>query len=236
LSGPIRLGPSAAIKEKRLAALLAQAGPAGRGWAEAVEDAQLLGSLALSGIAADAAEIAAARAGQPAPQAVAGLYRAARAVSAEAPFSGAALLAWHREAVGGGRLRSSERARAQGPPPAPAAFVAGRVEIVAQWLAAESAGEMRPAQQGALLLARLIEILPFEHGNGRVARLAASHVMVRAGARPPILTAADAARLEESLAAAHQLATEPLVALLEHASERALDVAIAALAAPRREL
>jgi len=88
-----------------------------------------------------------------------------------------------------------------------------------------------PAQQGALVYARIMEILPFDRGNGMVARLAASHLMVRAGSRPPILVGADAQRLEEALHAAYQLETEPLARLLESAAERALDVLIATLSA-----
>ena len=71
-------------------------------------------------------------------------------------------------------------------------------------------------------------MLPWDEGNGRVARLAASHVMVRAGARPPVLIGADAERLEQALLAAFALQTEPLVRLLDEASERALDVMLAA--------
>ena len=78
-------------------------------------------------------------------------------------------------------------------------------------------------------MARILEIRPFERGNGRVARLAASHLMVRAGVRPPILAGTDAPRIEAGLAAAFQLATEPLSGLLEEASERALDVMIGVL-------
>ena len=74
-----------------------------------------------------------------------------------------------------------------------------------------------------------MEILPFERGNARVARLAASHLMVRAGSRRPILVGADRTRWDEALAAAFQLHTEPLARLLDEASERALDVLIAVL-------
>ena len=74
-----------------------------------------------------------------------------------------------------------------------------------------------------------MEILPFERGNGRVARLAASHLMVQGGARPPILVGTDRPRLDEALQAAFQLQTEPLAALLDEASERVLDVMIRTL-------
>lgn len=126
-------------------------------------------------------------------------------------------------------MRRGERERADGPPPAPPRFVEGRLRIVEEWLAAGSGGELKAAQQGALVMARVVEILPFDDANGRVARLAASHLMVRAGARPPVLWADDAGRLQEALAAAFALHTEPLCALLEEASARAMDVMIRAL-------
>ncbi len=52
MSEPLRLQPSAAVKEKRLAALLEGRGlsPDDSGLAAVVEDAQLLGSLELSGL------------------------------------------------------------------------------------------------------------------------------------------------------------------------------------------
>ncbi|HYU42091.1 MAG TPA: hypothetical protein VEQ84_08065, partial [Vicinamibacteria bacterium] len=89
--------------------------------------------------------------------------------------------------------------------------------------------ELKAAQQGALVYARIMEILPFDRGNGLVARLAASHLMTRAGSRRPILVGGDAGRLEEALQAAFQLQTEPLARLLDDAAERALDVLIGAL-------
>jgi hypothetical protein len=200
-SGLIRLSPSVAAKEKRLSGLLSASTDAAARCEQALESAWILGSLELSGLHASAAELTAAREGGSAPQAVAGLYSAGRELSAGEPFSARALKAWHRAALGGGEF---------------------------QWLAAASAQEMKAAQQGALVMARLLEIVPFEDGNGRVARLAAAHLMARAGARRPVLTGADAARLAQALSAAFQLHTEPLVALLEEASERALDVMIAA--------
>ena len=78
-------------------------------------------------------------------------------------------------------------------------------------------------------MARIVEVLPFDDGNGRVARLAASHLMVRGGRRPPILVAGDGPRLVAALQAAFRLETEPLATLLDEASERAVDVMIQAL-------
>jgi hypothetical protein len=226
----VRLVTSPALRERRLAALLGGRDPRDPWLRSAVEDAQVVGSLGLAGIDASLEDVRAARAGGPAPPAVAGMVRALGAVDAGAPLTVAALQAWHAAAtLGAGGLRQGERERPDGPPPAPPRFVEGRLRIVEQWLGTDSGGELKAAQQGALVMARVVEILPFDDANGRVARLAASHLMVRAGARPPVLAAEDAGRLREALAAAFALQTEPLCALLEEASARAMDVMIRAL-------
>jgi hypothetical protein len=210
----LRLTTSAAVKEKRLLALLA-----GRPEAvtrAAVAEAQARGSLELAGRDAT-------------PAALSGYARAQQAVDPASAFTESALRAWSQALTGQGAFRAGERARDDGPPPAPAEFVQSRVAILEDWLRMDSSRELKAQQTGALVLARVLEILPFEQANGLVARLAASHVLVRAGARPPILTAADGARLDACLQAAWRFETEGLVALLEEASERALDVMIAAL-------
>ena len=226
----LRLSPSRALKEKRLAALRAGREEGHRLLREAVEDAQVAGSLALAGVEASPADVRASRQGEGGSPEVRGLRAALDAVEKEAPFDVQALRRWHAALLGGdGHFRRGDRARPGGPPPAPAAFVASRLEILQHWLQVESSRELSPAQAGALVLARVVEIAPFDDGNGRVARLASSHVMVRGGARPPVLVAGDRARLEQALQAAFQLHTEPLAALLDEASERSLDVMIQAL-------
>src|SRR5712691_8252849 len=228
----LRLGPSAAAKEKRLASLLGGRDISGLGLAEAVRDAQVLGSLDLAGETTTLEEVRAARNGRASPAAAAGLVRAAAAVDPGSPLTVDALLAWHRALglpAGGGGFRTRDRPREPGPPPAPAEFIPSRLALLQEWLSVESSRELKPAQAGALAMARILEILPFDRGNGRVARLAASHLRVRAGARPPILVGADGPRIEACLQAAFQLSTEPLTSLLDEASERALDVMIQAL-------
>ena len=226
----LRLAPSRALKEKRLAALLQGGDEHAPALRDAVEEEQVAGSLGLAGLAVTVDEVRAARRGEPAPPHVRALLAARRAVDAGAPLSVRALSTWHAALGERAGFRTGEGSRPGGPPPAPAAFVVSRLEMLADWLQVESSRELDPAQAGALALARIVEILPFDEGNGRVARLAASHVMVRAGARPPIVVAADEARLRQALQSAFQLHTEPLAALLEEASERSLDAMTRALA------
>ena len=225
----MRLGPGAAVKERRLLALLGGRDPARLGLTEAVRDAQVAGSLELAGEPSTVDEVRAARKAAASSSAAARLLRAIDAVEPGSRLTVEALAVWQRALGLEAGYRTSERSREQGPPPAPPEFIASRLAILQDWLSAESSRELKPAQAGALAMARILEIQPFERGNGRVARLAASHLMVRAGARPPVLVGADAPRIEACLRAAFQLATEPLTSLLEEASERALDVMIAAL-------
>jgi Fic/DOC family protein len=227
----LRLVASPAVLEKRLRTLL---GPRREEddprLQEAVEAAQVLGSLDLAGRPATPDDLQAARRGENAPEFVQGLLRARRAVQPSAPVTGEALLAWSAALTGRpASWRATERTRPDGPPPAPAAFVESRVRMLEAWLDEPSGRELSAAQRAALVLARVHEILPFEEGNGLVARLAASHLMVGAGARPPVLTGEDRARLDAALTSAYQLETEPLCRLLEEASARALEVMVRAL-------
>jgi hypothetical protein len=214
----LKLAASAAVKEKRLAALLAARSAPESAFAASVVAAQVRGSLELAGTAGT-------------PEEARALERAISAVDPGAPFTVAAVVTWYAALTGERALRRLPRERPDGPPPAPPEFIASRLAITEEWLGTDSARELKPAQQGAIALARIVEILPFDRANGMVARLAASHLMVRAGARRPILAGEDAARLAEALTAAYQLQTEPLARLLEDGAERALDVLIAALSA-----
>jgi hypothetical protein len=219
VSGPplLRLAPSAALKEKRLAALLQGREADVARLDDAVRRAQAAGSLEVSGL-------------QATPDEMDRLLRAQAAVPVHAPFTLEALLAWHRAVTGSAAgLRAGARDREGGPPPAPAEFVAMRVRNLQEWLGVESSAALKPAQRGALVMARVVEILPFDDGNGRVARLATAHVMTAAGSRPPILVGGDRGRLVQSLQAAFQLHTEPLAMLLDEAAKRALDVMIRTL-------
>ena len=226
----LRVQPPTAVKEKRLAALLAERGRDADDprLAEVVADAQLLGSLELSGARATWEEVRGSRRTGEGPAEVVGLRRAQAAVPPDAPLTVAAIRAWHEAIAGPVGFRREERAR-EDAPPAPPARIAGRLETLEEWLTSPGIRDLAPAQAAGLACARIIEVLPFDDANGRVARLAASHVMVRAGLRPPILVAADGPYLLACLRAAFRLETEPLVTLLTEASGRALDVAIQAL-------
>jgi hypothetical protein len=228
---PIRPVLSTGLKERRLLALLEGRRPEDLGLPDQVEAAQVLGSLELSGFAYGFDEVLTTGRGAPGPTPVVGHFRALRAMKGTDPLSVESILRSHSALLGSeaSLFRREERSREGGPPPAPPSFIESRLRTLAEWLNAEAARELKPAQLGALGLARLVEILPFSDGNGRVSRIVASHLMVRAGSPPPILVKGDEPALREALSAAFQLVTEPLTALLEEASGRPLDVMIQSL-------
>jgi hypothetical protein len=193
-----------------------------------VQDAQLLGSLELAGLAVGWAEVRDSRATGTGPDALLALRRAQAAVEPGSPLNVTSILAWHRALEGPVGFRQVSRAR-DGAPPAPPELIESRLALLETWLGSRSGEDLRPEQAAALAMARIVEVLPFDDGNGRVARLAASHVMAASGRRLPIFVAGDGPRLVAALAAAFRLDTEPLATLLEEASGRALDVMIQAL-------
>ena len=226
----MRLLPSTAVKERRLATLLEEQGLRAddAGLAGVVEDAQLLGSLELAGLRFTWDEVRSSRLSGEGPSEVLAHRRARTVVPADAPFTVAAIRAWHEALVGPVGFRREERPR-EGAPAAPPDRIESRLDSLADWVEVAGMRDLAPDQAAAVALARLVEILPFDDANGRVSRLAASHLMVRGGMRPPILVAGDAARLRAALESAFRLEMEPLVALLGEASGRALDVMIQSL-------
>lgn len=233
----IRLSPNTQRQEQRLQKLLgSEPGTHTALLRGVVQDAQVLGSLELAGFEFTWDDVRGVRRTGTGPESILGLQRALESVETDAPFSAAALHVWHAAALDetGSAFRQQPAERADGPPPAPPGFVESRVDSLVSWLGVESGRQLTAAQAGALTLARLVEIQPFDQANGRVARLAASHVMVRAGARPPILAGAERDRLEATLRAAFQLHTEPLATLLEEAAERPLSVMVQTLEAEAR--
>jgi hypothetical protein len=225
----LRLEPSAAVREKRLLLLLGERGldRSDAGLARIVEDAMLVGSLGLAGIQVSWEEAQAPGGG---PAQLVSLRRARAAVPLQAALTVEALRQWHAAIAGSTAFRAKdEPARRDAPPSSPSAFVADRLAGLVEWLEAPGASELGPEQKAAVALARIVEIRPFDDANGRVSRLAAAHLLERAGLGPPILVAGDASRLQATLEAAFRLETGPLVELVREASGRALDVMIQSL-------
>ncbi len=226
----MKILPPVGAKEKRLAALLAEKGrEAGNPvLAQVVEDAQLLGSLELAGFRSTWPEVRSSRASGEGPDEIRALRHAVQVVPRDAPLSVGAIRAWHAVLAGPVGFRRVARERDDAPT-APPELIEGRLATLEEWLDSAGIRDLKPEQTAGLAYARIVEIMPFDDANGRVARLAASHVMVAGGRHPPILVGADGPYLLAVLRAAFRLDTEPLVSLLVEASSRALDVMIQAV-------
>jgi hypothetical protein len=223
----IHVSASEALRERQLSRLLAGRPPS-EALLDVVRDAQVLGSLELSGFRITWEELRGS--GQvPVPEAAARMRSALRAVRADSPLGVGALLAWHDALLGGSGLRRQPASDRNGASPAPPERIAERLANLGEWLETEAGRALAPARRGALALARVVEIRPFDDANARIARLAASHAMERAGSRPPIFVLADAPRLAGALAAAFGFDTGPLCALLEEAAGRATSVMVQAI-------
>jgi hypothetical protein len=183
-----------------------------------VEDAELVGSLALAGIDV---EWEAVRAGTLSPPAAA-LRRAQRLF----PFD---LLALCNAVSDGEGLRREALGRAEGPPTAPPERIEPRLQALGSWLEAGSVAALPPPAAAGLVLVRVLEISPLARANGRLGRLVAAYVMASRGELRPVLVAADRDRLTHAVLAAFAMNTAPLVTLLAEASDRAADVMLQAI-------
>src|SRR5438445_7876316 len=140
----LRVSASAALKEKRLLALLKGRDPAEPALEEAIEDAQLLGSLELSGLRVTWDEVVASRRSS-GPEPIRCLRRARAAVDATAPLTLDALRAWHSALFGAeAGWRSRARAR-EGRAPAPPELIPGRLSIFEEWINSERPRHLKPA-------------------------------------------------------------------------------------------
>jgi len=216
-------------KRRRLDSFLAGRDPVALGLSGLAEDAELVGSLALAGIEVEWDVVRASRGGSDLSGPAAALRRAQGLLPPRALLNRSHLKALCLAVADDGSLRRVALARADGPPAAAPDRIEARLAALGDWFGADSISALVPAAAGALALVRLVEIAPLERGNGRLSRLAAAHVMSSRGAPRPILVAADSERLAAALSAAFRMDTTPLVALLEEASSRALDVMLQAL-------
>ena len=211
--GTVRVTVNVPARERRLSELLL---PGRAGEAKAAIDAAFVtGVLELASLSADS----------PARPPL----EAALATPPDTPLSPELLLGWHRRLVGAAGFRREPWSDPDGRPAAPPELIGSRLELLADWLNAESGRDLNAAPAGAIVLARLFEIRPFAEAHGRVAMLAVRHVMVGWGGRAPVLRGADGPRLLACVGAALRFETAPLVDILEEGTERALEAAIAAL-------
>jgi Fic family protein len=124
-----------------------------------------------------------------------------------------------------GEYRSTEITRRfSNARPSPSRFVAARLQNLLDWLSAESARTMFPAERMALWFPRFIEISPFERGNFRTAHLLASYFSRASGFPPVCFRFEEADEVRSDLEKAFLFDTQALVNRFSQALDRALAV------------
>ncbi|TDI43585.1 MAG: hypothetical protein E2P02_11215 [Acidobacteria bacterium] len=124
-----------------------------------------------------------------------------------------------------GRFRGSDaKPQFRNARPSTPRFIGAKLDNLLEWLSADSAKGMFPAQRMALWFARFVEIAPFERGNFRTGHLLLSFFTCSAGYPPVSLRLDESEPLREDLERAIVFDTAPLVSRFSDAMSRALGV------------
>lgn len=127
------------------------------------------------------------------------------------------------EAVGASRFREHEiESICEGHEPMEAVLVPEVVENALEWFKAESFQQMHEIERTALVLAKLVDIHPFEKANGRTIRLISNFYLLKAGYPPAVISAAKASEYAGAIQGAIHFHTQPIIDLLNEAAHQAL--------------
>ncbi len=127
------------------------------------------------------------------------------------------------ETVGASRFREYEiESICEGHEPMEAVLVPEVVENALEWFKAESFHQMHEVERTALMLAKLVDIHPFEEANGRTIRLISNFYLLKAGYPPAVISASRASEYATAIQGAIHFHTQPIIDLLTEAVTRSL--------------
>jgi Fic family protein len=148
------------------------------------------------------------------------------------------LLELHRRLLEGvhpraGHFRESEiRSFGEGHEPIEAELVPWVIENALQWFNSDSFHEMHEVEKTALMLMKMVDIFPFEEGNGRTLRLFANFFLLKTGYPPAIIPSARAGQYAAAIQNSFRFHTQPLIDLLTEAVLQGLQYCLAEPAGP----
>jgi len=96
------------------------------------------------------------------------------------------------------------------------------VENALDWFRTESFHQMHEVEKMALMLAKLVDIHPFEEANGRTIRLVSNFYLLKAGYPPAVISASRASEYAIAIRSAMCFHTQPIIDLLTEALHQAL--------------
>jgi Fic family protein len=158
----------------------------------------------------------------------------------QASLSCANLLELHHRLIEGihplaGRFRESEISSfGEGHEPIEAELVPYVVENALEWFSSDSFHEMHEVEKTALILMKLVDIWPFEEGNGLTLRLFANFFLLKSGYPPAILPSTKAPQYAAAIQNSFRFHTQPLIDLLTEAVLQGLLYCLAEPAGPPR--
>ena len=127
------------------------------------------------------------------------------------------------EAKGMGKFRGNDISSiSEGHEPIEAVLVPDVVENAFEWFGAESFQQMHEVEKTALILAKLVEIHPFEEANGRTIRLISNFYLLKARYPPAIISPSKASEYVFAIQSAIRFHTQPIVDLLTDAVRQSL--------------
>ncbi|KAK9873207.1 hypothetical protein WA026_021440 [Henosepilachna vigintioctopunctata] len=139
------------------------------------------------------------------------------------------ILGIHRRAIGhvdpvkSGRFRTEKVFIGKHIPPPPEE-VPTLMEVYEQWLNSEEAQNMHPVRYAALAHYKLVDIHPFNDGNGRTSRLVMNLILIRAGYPPVMVLKEQRDKYYDALNAANLGDVRPFVRFIAQCTIQILDM------------
>ncbi|PYV42691.1 MAG: hypothetical protein DMG06_13135 [Acidobacteria bacterium] len=157
-------------------------------------------------------------------------------------LSSADLLELHRRMMEGihahaGRFRESEmKPLGEGHEPIEPELVPYVVDNALEWFNSDSFHEMHEVEQTALMLIKLIDIHPFDEGNGRTLRVFSNFFLLGADYPPAVISSGGASQYAIAIQNSLRFHTQPLIDLLADSVLQSLQFCLGEPVAPQLKI
>jgi fido (protein-threonine AMPylation protein) len=111
---------------------------------------------------------------------------------------------------------------APGHEPTEAELVGPVIDNALGWFQSESFGQMHEVEKSALMLIKLLDVQPFDDGNGRTLRLFSNFFLLQAGYPPAIIPTSQASEYALAVQSSLRFDTQPIIDLIADAADRSL--------------
>jgi Fic family protein len=123
---------------------------------------------------------------------------------------------------------------AEGHEPTEVELVPAVVENALEWFQSDSFAEMHEVEKTALMLIKLMDIQPFEAGNGKTLRLFSNFFLLESGYPPAIIPPYRASQYAIAMQNSLRFHTQPIIDLITESVDQVLSYLLNEPAAPPR--